>query len=216
MASIDSLQELLVDQLRDIYDAEKRLTKALPKLVKASTNEELSSALEHHLQETQEHVRRLEQAFEALDEAAKAKTCAGMKGIIEEGEEHVGEDYGDDGLRDAVIIASAQRSEHYEIAAYGTAIAHARLLDQDEVVDLLEQTLAEEKAADQKLTQIAESLVNLDAANAEDESKAQGASVTRMGMARGSSRAMSNRPARRGMASDRSRGNKPSSRRTRR
>jgi ferritin-like metal-binding protein YciE len=170
MATIDSLNALLVTQLRDIYDAEKRLTKAIPKLVKAATNDELRSALESHLEETEEQIVRLEEAFEHLDTAAKGKPCAGMRGIIEEGDEHVKEDYDDDGLRDAVIIGSAQRVEHYEIAAYGTAIAHARLLREGEVVELLQQSLAEEKAADKKLTEIAESVVNLDAAESDEES----------------------------------------------
>lgn len=172
MASIDSFQELLVEQLKDIYDAEKRLTKAIPKLVKASTSEELQSALQSHLAETQEHVTRLEQAFELLGETAKAKTCAGMKGLIEEGDEHAGEDYGSDDLRDAMIIGSAQRVEHYEIAAYGTVIAHARQLDLGNVADLLEETLEEEKAADEKLTEIAESVVNAQAA-ADEEAEAK-------------------------------------------
>jgi len=169
MASIDSMNALLVDELRDIYDAEKRLTKAIPKLAKKATNDELRSALEEHLDETEQQVQRLEQAFEHLGESAKAKPCAGMRGIIEEGEEHVGEDYDDDDLRDAVIIGSAQRVEHYEIAAYGTAIAHARLLEHDEVVGLLEESLEEEKNADKKLTEIAESVVNLEAANEDEE-----------------------------------------------
>jgi ferritin-like metal-binding protein YciE len=170
MASIDSLRTLLIEQLKDIYDAEKRLTKAIPKLIKKSTSDELKTAFQHHLDETDEHVARLEQAFEELGMAAKAKTCAGMKGLIEEGDEHVGEDYDDDGLRDAAIIGAAQRVEHYEIAAYGTAIAHARLLELDDVVSLLTETLDEEKAADKKLTDIAESVVNLDAAT-EDEGR---------------------------------------------
>jgi ferritin-like metal-binding protein YciE len=157
MASIDSMKTLLVDELRDIYDAEKRLTKAIPKLAKKATNDQLRSALEEHLEETEQQVQRLEQAFEHLGERAKAKPCAGMRGLIEEGDEHVGEDYEDDDLRDAVIIGSAQRVEHYEIAAYGTAIAHARLLEQEDVVELLEESLGEEKAADEKLTEIAES-----------------------------------------------------------
>ena len=101
MPAIDSLQTLLVEELRDIYDAEKRLTKAIPKMAKASTNPELRSALESHLDETREHVTRLEEAFSLLDESVKAKPCAGMKGLLEEGDEHVGEDYDDDGLRDA-------------------------------------------------------------------------------------------------------------------
>ena len=169
MASIDSMNELLVDELRDIYDAEKRLTKAIPKLSKKATNDDLRDALDQHLQETEGQVARLEEAFGHLGEKVRGKPCAGMRGIIEEGNEHVGEDYGDDDLRDAVIIGSAQRVEHYEIAAYGTAIAHARLLEQDEVVRLLEESLEEEKAADRKLTEIAESVVNLEAADAEDE-----------------------------------------------
>ena len=171
MASIDSMKSLLVDELRDIYDAEKRLTKAIPKLAKKAVNDQLRSALEQHLEETEQQVQRLEQAFDHLGERAKAKPCAGMRGIIEEGNEHVGEDYDDDDLRDAVIIGSAQRVEHYEIAAYGTAIAHARLLEQQDVVELLEESLGEEKAADAMLTEIAESVVNLEAAqeNAGDE-----------------------------------------------
>lgn len=168
MASIDSMKSLLVDELRDIYDAEKRLTKAIPKLAKKAVNDQLRSALEEHLEETEQQVQRLEQAFEHLGERAKAKPCAGMRGIIEEGDEHVAEDYDDDDLRDAVIIGSAQRVEHYEIAAYGTAIAHARLLEQNDVVELLEESLGEEKAADEKLTEIAESVVNLEAANEEE------------------------------------------------
>ena len=168
MSSVNSLRELLVEELRDIYDAEKRLTKALPKISKASSHDELKSAIDAHLEETREHVIRLEQAFKALDTPARAKTCAAMKGLIEEGDEHAGEDYADEGLRDAAIIGSAQRVEHYEIAAYGTAIAHAKLLELDDVVALLESTLEEEKAADSKLTEIAESVVNLDASAADD------------------------------------------------
>jgi ferritin-like metal-binding protein YciE len=170
MASIDSLHTLLVSQLRDIYDAEKRLTKAIPKLAKAATNDALRSALEDHLEETQTQISRLEEAFEHLGETAKAKPCAGMRGIIEEGDEHVNEDYDDDDLRDAVIIGSAQRVEHYEIAAYGTAMAHAKLLNQKEVISLLKATIEEEKAADKKLTQIAESVVNIEAASGDQES----------------------------------------------
>lgn len=176
MASIDSLTELFVDELKDLYDAEKRITKALPKMAKKATDDQLRTAIEEHFEETQQQIGRLEEAFEHLGESAKAKPCAGMRGILEEGDEHVGEDYDDDGLRDAVIIGAAQRVEHYEIAAYGTAIAHAKLLGHDEIVDLLVQTLNEEKAADEKLTEIAESVVNLDAANGdenEDESASE-------------------------------------------
>lgn len=169
MARIDSLRTLLIQQLRDLYDAEKRLTKAIPKLMKESSSEELTSALEAHLGETENQVSRLERAFQALGETAKGKECKGIKGIIEEGDEHVAEDFADDGLKDATIIGAAQRVEHYEIAGYGTAIAHARLLGQDEVVQLLEETLDEEKAADEKLTEVAEQIVNPDAASDEDE-----------------------------------------------
>src|SRR5688572_189646 len=172
MATVDSMRTLLVEQLKDLYDAEKRLTKAIPKLARASTNEELIAALDDHLGETQNQVARLEQAFDLLDEPAKGKPCKGMQGLIEEGDEHAKEDYDDDDLRDAIIIGSAQRVEHYEIAGYGTAIAHARLLGLDDVVNLLEATLAEEKAADQTLTEVAETVVNLEAA-ADDENADQ-------------------------------------------
>lgn len=169
MSSIDSLRALLIEELKDIYDAENRLTKAIPKMVKKSTNDQLKTALQDHLAQTEEHVSRIEQAFEHLDQSAKAKSCAGMKGIIEEGDEHGGENYHHDGLRDAAIIGAAQRVEHYEIAAYGTVIAHARLLGLDEVASLLEETLREEKAADEKLTAIAESVVNVDAESEEEK-----------------------------------------------
>ena len=169
MPKIDSLDTLLVEQLRDLYDAEKRLTKAIPKLVKHATAEELSTALQNHLGETEQQVTRLEQAFGMLGETARGKACAGIKGIIEEADEHVGEDYEYDTLRDAVIIGSAQRAEHYEIAAYGTAIAHARLLGRDDVADLLEETLNEEKAADEKLTEVAETCVNMEAMSGDEE-----------------------------------------------
>jgi ferritin-like metal-binding protein YciE len=181
MATVDSFKSLFVEQLKDLYDAEKRLTKAIPKLAKASTNEELGTALEEHLEETREHVSRLEQVFELLDEKAKSKPCKGMQGLIEEGDEHAKEDYDDDDLRDAIIIGSAQRVEHYEIAGYGTAIAHARLLGLDDVIELLEATLAEEKAADEKLTEIAESVVNLEAAEDQQEEEVQTSKRTSRG-----------------------------------
>jgi ferritin-like metal-binding protein YciE len=169
MPTIDSLETMFIEELKDLYDAERRLTKAIPKLSKAATSDDLRQALDNHLAETQEHVSRLEQAFESMDTPAKGKACAGIKGIIEEADEHVGEEFESDDLRDATIIGAAQRAEHYEIAAYGTAIAHARLLGRDDVVQLLEDTLDEEKAADQKLTDIAETIVNLEAADDESE-----------------------------------------------
>jgi ferritin-like metal-binding protein YciE len=161
MASIDSLHTLLVEEIRDLYDAERRLVKAIPKMAKVAASEDLSSALESHLEETQQQVSRLEDVFGMLDVPAKAKTCAGMKGIIEEGDEHMKEDYEADSLRDAAIIGSAQRVEHYEIAAYGTARTFARQLGFDKAADLLQKTLDEEGETDKKLTQLAESRVNV-------------------------------------------------------
>jgi ferritin-like metal-binding protein YciE len=183
MASIDSLRALLIEELKDIYDAENRLTKAIPKLVKKATNDQLKTALQDHLAQTEEHVSRIEQAFEQLDQSAKAKSCAGMKGIIEEGDEHAGENYDHDGLRDAAIIGAAQRVEHYEIAAYGTVIAHARLLGLDEIASLLGETLEEEKAADEKLTAIAESVVNVDAESEEEKASSSQRESSRRGTA---------------------------------
>jgi ferritin-like metal-binding protein YciE len=177
---IDSLQKLFIEELKDLYDAEKRLTKALPKLAKKATDDDLRAAIESHLEETEEHVTRLEAAFEELDLTPKGKPCAGIKGIIEEGDEHANEDYSDDSLRDAAIIGGAQRAEHYEMAAYGTAIAHAKLLGHDRVVELLSETLEEEKAADEKLTEIAEGIVNLEAEGAaeDDEEEEEGGETT--------------------------------------
>jgi ferritin-like metal-binding protein YciE len=189
MATIDSMTELLVEQLRDLYDAEKRLTKAIPKMAKAATNEQLRSALRAHLQETEQQITRLEQAFEHLDEKPRGKACAGMKGIIEEGDEHVKEDYEDDDLRDAVIIGAAQRVEHYEIAAYGTAAAHARQLGKREIVNLLEKNLQEEKAADVKLTKLAESVINIEAAS-DDESEQESTGLFGFGGRRQASSAL--------------------------
>ena len=159
MPSIDSMTELLVSEMRDLYDAEKRLTKAIPKMSKKAVNRELRTALNDHLKETREQVRRLERAFRHLGETPRGKPCAGMRGIVEEGNEHVAEEFGDASLRDTMIIGSAQRVEHYEMAAYTGAISHARLLGLREVRDLLEETLAEEKAADKKLMAIAERTV---------------------------------------------------------
>ena len=199
MASIDSLQTLLLEEIRDLYDAERRLTKAIPKMAKAASSEELVSALESHLEETQQQVSRLEDVFQMLDSQPKAKTCAGMKGIIEEGDEHAKEDYEHDSLRDAAIIGAAQRVEHYEIAAYGTAIAYARQLGLDRVVRTLEQTLEEEKAADTKLTDIAESSINIEASHGEEEeeetdvSRSEGRGMSARGRSRSSSGSGSHR-----------------------
>ena len=169
MASLDSLDQLLREELKDLYDAEKQLTKALPKLVKKATASELKQAFEEHLHQTEQHVDRLEQVFEQLDQPVKGKKCTGMQNLIAEGEDMIG-DAEEDATRDAVIIASAQKVEHYEIAAYGTLRTWASLLGKDDVASILEETLEEEKEADKKLTTIAETIVNqASAAEGEEE-----------------------------------------------
>jgi ferritin-like metal-binding protein YciE len=187
MAGFSSLDELLEDELRDIYDAEKQLTKALPKLVKKATSPELKQAFEDHLQETEQHIERLEQAFEELGKTARGKKCEGMQHLIGEGEDMIGEAKSDS-VRDAVIIASAQKVEHYEISAYGTARTWASVLGKDAVVSLLEETLEEEKAADTKLTSIAESFVNTAAASEQGEGEEEEEEETARAGARGGSR----------------------------
>ncbi len=151
---MESIRELLIEEMADLYDAEKQLVKALPKMAKAASNEQLREAFENHLEQTRGHVQRLEQAFRLLDHKAKGKPCAAMKGLVEEGKETMEEDDLSDGLMDSAIIAAAQKVEHYEIAGYGTLSAWARSLGLDEVAGLLEETLAEEKEADEKLTQV--------------------------------------------------------------
>lgn len=170
----ESLQELLVDNLRDIYDAEKQLTRSLPKIARKVTSEELRAGLEAHLRQTEEQIERLNQAFELLGEPARGKKCRGMQGLIEEGQEHMQEHQQGSGL-DAIIIGSAQKVEHYEIAAYGTARTWASQLGHSEVASLLEQTLEEEKSTDKKLTELAESMVNPQAAQegGEEEEEAE-------------------------------------------
>jgi len=155
------LEELLTDSLKDLYNAENQLIKALPKMAKNATNEQLRVAFERHLQETRNHVARLEQIADEMDITLRGKTCHGMKGLLEEGKEAMG-DFEDE-LLDAAMIGAAQKVEHYEIAAYGTARTHAGLLGLTKVAKLLQQTLDEEAATDKKLTQIAESVVNVEA-----------------------------------------------------
>ncbi len=168
MPSLSSLEDLLKDEIKDIYDAEKQLTKALPKLAKKASNDQLRQALQQHLQETERHIERLEQIFEQLEMPAKGKKCEGMKHLIEEGNDMIA-DADDDATRDAVMIASAQKVEHYEIATYGTLRTWANLLGKNEAAALLEETLEEEKEADLKLTSIAESGVNVAAAEGDEE-----------------------------------------------
>ena len=159
MANLESLEELLQEELKDIYDAEKQLTKALPKLAKKAGARELKSAFEEHLRQTEQHVARLEEVFERMGMPARGKKCEGMKHLIAEGEEMIGE-ASHAAARDVVMIAGAQKVEHYEIASYGTARTWANLLGMSEVAALLEETLDEEKEADQNLTAIAESFAN--------------------------------------------------------
>jgi ferritin-like metal-binding protein YciE len=151
----ESLRELYIDELKDLYSAETQLVKALPKMAKAASNDQLRQAFEEHLRQTSEQVSRLEQIFGQLEEKPTGKKCLGMEGLVKEGAEIMKEDFADS-VKDAGIIGAAQRVEHYEIAAYGTAKAFAELLGEDEHVSLLEETLNEEKEADQKLSQIAE------------------------------------------------------------
>jgi ferritin-like metal-binding protein YciE len=151
---LETMKELLLDELQDLYSAETQITKALPKMAKASSASDLKHAFESHLQETEGHVQRLETIFKHLKESPKGKTCEGMKGLLKEGDERVKEG-GEPEVLDAGLISAAQRVEHYEIAAYGSARTYAELLGESEIVKLLEQTLEEEKAADQKLTKVA-------------------------------------------------------------
>jgi ferritin-like metal-binding protein YciE len=157
--STDSLSALLEEEIKDLYDAEKQLTNALPKLVKKASNPELQAALTEHLRQTQEHVERLEQVLEQLGLPARGKKCEGMQHLISEGNEMISEAE-EDATRDAVMIAAAQKVEHYEIAGYGTCRTWANLLGKTDIAALLEDTLEEEKQADEKLTAIAENVVN--------------------------------------------------------
>ena len=159
--SATNLKDLLVEELKDLYHAEGQLVKALPKMAKAAQNEDLKKGILDHLEETEGHIRRLEEAFEHLGVPAKTKVCPAMKGLIEEGSEAIKENDAS-ALRDALIIASAQKVEHYEIAAYGTVRTLAEKLQEDDVARLLQETLDEEGEADKKLTQLAEE-VNEDA-----------------------------------------------------
>jgi ferritin-like metal-binding protein YciE len=158
---------LLEDELRDIYDFEKRLVRAIPKMAKSATSEELRSGLMEHLEVTRNHVERIEQAFELLDIPARAKTCDGMKGIISEGEEMLGEDM-EESMRDVAIAAAARRVEHYEMAAYATATAIAEHLENREVADLLQQNWDEEREADEKLGELAAQILEMSTVEAEE------------------------------------------------
>jgi ferritin-like metal-binding protein YciE len=155
----NDLHELFLEQLADVHNAEQQLTKALPKMATTAESDELRQAFEEHLQETREHVSRLEQVARSLDESIKRKTCAAMKGLVEEANDIIKEQKNSSAL-DAALIAAAQKVEHYEIASYGTLLAWAQQMGHHEAADLLKETLDEEKAADDKLTSVAESIAN--------------------------------------------------------
>jgi ferritin-like metal-binding protein YciE len=152
----ETLQDLYISELKDLYSAEQQLVKALPKIAKAAESEELGDAITNHLEETKNQVSRLEQIFESLGENPKGRKCVGMQGIIDEGSENISEFEGS--VLDAALIAAAQRVEHYEIAAYGTVCTYAELLDRTDDLGLLKETLEEEKNADEKLTQVSENV----------------------------------------------------------
>lgn len=163
MADAGTLHTMFLDELRDSYDAERQLTRALPKLAEAASTPDLRRAFETHLDETREQITRLEQVFERLGERPGGKHCDGIAGIIEEGKAIMDEDL-DEATMDACLIAAGQRAEHYEMAAYGTLVAWARSMGHDEAADLLQQNLDEESAADEKLTSLAESGIHQTAA----------------------------------------------------
>ena len=178
---MESFDKLYVDQLRDMYNAEKQLTKALPKMAKAASNPELRTALEEHLEVTKRQVERLEEVFRGLGRPATGKTCKAMAGLIEEGQEVLEEDFEPDVL-DAGIIAAAQKVEHYEIASYGTLRTFAETKGDTKSARILEEILEEEKEADRRLTDIAESFVNTQAESSEDEaSESKGRTSSRTG-----------------------------------
>jgi ferritin-like metal-binding protein YciE len=165
----NALKDLYIDELKDIYDAENRLVKALPKLAKAATSDDLRAGFEAHLEQTRGHVERLKEIFEGLGEKPTGKKCAGMMGLVKEGEEIMDEDFEGE-VMDAALISAAQRVEHYEIAAYGCVAAWAELLGEEEAQALLEQTLQEEKDTDQKLTELSEQInVEAKSESGEDE-----------------------------------------------
>ena len=165
MAESGTLHDAFLDELRDAYDAEKQLTKALPKMAKAATSAVLRDAFEAHLEETRGHIDRLEQVMQGLGEKVRGKHCDGIEGIIEEGKAVMEEDF-DETTMDACLIAAGQRAEHYEMAAYGTLVAWAKAMGHTDAAELLQETLDEEKAADEKLTSLAEAGINQEAAGA--------------------------------------------------
>lgn len=170
MPKITTLRDVYIEQLKDLYSAETQLIKALPKMAKAAASEDLASGFEEHLEQTKGHAVRLEQIFEELDEKPTGKKCKAMAGLIEEGAEAI-EENASPAAKDALLIAAAQRVEHYEIAGYGTVKTYANLLGEEEAAKLLEQTLEEESETDEKLTELAEG-INAEAEQGEEEEEA--------------------------------------------
>ena len=162
---LESMRDLLIEELRDLYDAEKQLIEALPKMSRAATSPELKSAFDHHLDQTRDHLTRLKSVFSDLGEKPTGEACEAMQGLIKEGE-NIAQAKGNDDVRDAGLIGAAQRVEHYEMAGYGTARALARQLGDDRVAEMLQTILKEEGEANEKLTAIAEKHVNVSAASA--------------------------------------------------
>jgi ferritin-like metal-binding protein YciE len=169
---LESLQDLYVHELKDLYSAESQLIKALPKMASAATNRQLAAGFRQHLEQTKRHAKRLEQILKSHDESTRGPKCEGMEGLIAEGDKMAKED-AEDEVRDAGLIAAAQRVEHYEIAGYGCARTYARILGDKKGAKLLDTTLREEAATDKKLTKLATSLINLRAKNAPQKSKGQ-------------------------------------------
>jgi ferritin-like metal-binding protein YciE len=195
MASAGTLHDAFIEELRDVYNAEQQITKALPKMIKAASSPELQKAFTKHLEETKAQIGRLEEVFEAVEEKVRGKKCEGMAGIIEEGKSAMSEDF-DDETMDAALIASAQRVEHYEMAAYGTLVAWAEAMGHDDAAELLQTTLDEEKATDEKLSAIAESGINQTAAqkaHPEEEQEEELVGAGRKTGGRGSSKSSSRR-----------------------
>jgi len=182
MAMQGTLHDAFIDELRDTFDAEKQLTKALPRVAKAATSPALRAAFETHLEETMGQIDRLTRVFESLGEKPRGKHCDGMAGIIEEAKGALEED-ADEATMDALLIASAQRAEHYEMAAYGTLVAWAQAMGHDEAVQLLQQTLDEEKAADKKLSTLAEGGINQQAADLAHSGASEGSGANGRGAA---------------------------------
>lgn len=166
-----NLRVTFVDELRDLFDAEKQLLKALPKLAKAAENEDLKASFEQHVEETEGQIERLKEVFELFGQEPRGKKCKGMEGLVEEGAEMIEEEAGD-----AALICAAQKAEHYEIATYGSLSAWAQLLGEDQAVELLEQNLEEEKATDEKLTELAESVVNIEEEQESEEEEEESSS----------------------------------------